>query len=45
MLAGPGSFDGGIQCQQVGLLGEIVDHFDDLADFIGAPSEDIDNFR
>ena len=36
MLAGARRFDGGIQRQQVGLFGQIVDDLDDLADVVGA---------
>ena len=39
MFSGAGSFDGGVQGQQVGLLGQIVDDFDDLADVVGALAE------
>ena len=31
--------------QQVGLLGKIVDHFDDFADVVGAMAENVDDFR
>ncbi len=34
MLSGPCRFDGGIQGQQIGLEGDLIDHFDDLADVL-----------
>ena len=43
VLAGAGGFDGGVQGQQVGLLGEIVDDLDDLADIVGALAERADD--
>jgi hypothetical protein len=36
MFAGARGLDGGVERQQVGLLGQVVDDFDDLADIIGA---------
>ncbi len=39
------SFDGGVQREQVGLFGEVINDFDDLADIIGAMAENIDDFR
>ena len=44
VFAGARRFDRGVERQQVGLLGEIVDHFDDLADVVGALSENVDDF-
>ena len=35
VLAGPRGLDGGVQGQQVGLLGDVVDRGDDLADGLG----------
>jgi len=37
-------FDGGVQGEQVGLFRRFVDHFNDLADVIGAMAENIDDF-
>ena len=34
LLAGAGGFDGGVQRQQVGLVGDVVNHADDFADLI-----------
>ena len=45
MFSGAGGFDGGVQCQQVRLLGDIVDYLDDLADVIGALTESRDDAR
>ena len=45
VFAGAGRFDGGVQCQQVGLFGKIVDDFDDFADVVGAMAENVDDFR
>ena len=44
MLAGARGFDRGVERKQVGLLGEIVNHFDDLADVVGAAAENVDDF-
>ncbi len=44
VFPGAGRFDGGIQGQQVGLLRQIVDDFDDLADVVGPLSEHVDDF-
>ena len=38
-FAGPRRLDGGIQGQQIGLLGDILDHGDDLADLFGGRAE------
>ncbi|MNW63300.1 hypothetical protein D3C74_414990 [compost metagenome] len=35
MFTGTGSFNGCIQCQKIGLLGNIVNNLDDIADFAG----------
>ena len=43
VFTGAGRFDGCIQRQQVGLFGEVIDDFDDLADVVGALAEGIDN--
>ena len=39
VLTGTGRFDRGVQRQQVGLLGQIVDDLDDLADVVGARAQ------
>src|SRR5450631_254969 len=44
VFSGAGSFNGGVQGQQVGLLGEIVDDFDDLANVVGALSQGSNDF-
>ena len=44
VLPGARSFDGGVQSQQVGLLGQVVDDFDDLADIVGALAQRVDDF-
>ena len=44
MLPSARGFDGGVEGEQVGLFGDVVDHFDDLADVIGAMAENIDDF-
>ena len=36
VFTGAGGFDGGVERQQVGLLGDIVDDLDDLADVVDA---------
>ena len=43
VLAGARRFDGGVQGQQVGLFGEVVDDFYDLADVVCAAAEHVDN--
>src|SRR5258708_34870805 len=45
MFAGACRFDGGVQSEQVGLFGEVINDFDDLADVVGAMAENIDDFR
>src|SRR5882724_3662190 len=45
VLPGAGGFDGGVESQQIGLLGQVVNHFDDFPDVIGAMAEDVDDFR
>ncbi|MOA15569.1 hypothetical protein D3C78_1357340 [compost metagenome] len=35
LLPGPGRLDGGVQCQQVGLLGDAADGGQDAADLLG----------
>ncbi len=45
VFAGAGCFDGRVERKQVGLFREVVDHFDDLADVVGAMAEDVDDFR
>ena len=44
VFAGARRFNGGVQGQQVGLLGQIVDDFDDLADVVGALSQGSNDF-
>ena len=34
LLSGTGGFNCRIQCQQIGLKGDLVDHFDNLGDII-----------
>jgi hypothetical protein len=34
VLAGPGRLDGGVEREQVGLVGEVVDHHEDAADLL-----------
>lgn len=34
-VASPRRFDGGVECQQIGLGGDVVDEADDLADLVG----------
>ena len=43
MFAGARRFDGGIESQQVGLFGQIVNHFDDLADVVCPRAEGVDD--
>ena len=45
VFAGARRFDGGVQRQQVGLLGQVVDDLDDLADVVRALSERVDDCR
>ena len=35
LLAGPGGLDGGVEGEEVGLLGDVVDRLDDRADLLG----------
>ena len=44
LLAGPGGLDGGVERQQVGLVGDVVDGLDDGADLValGAELGDLD---
>src|SRR5260370_29335387 len=44
MLSGAGCFDSRVEGEQVRLFGEVVDHFDDLDDVIGAMTENVDDF-
>ena len=44
VFAGARRFDRRVQRQQVGLLGQIVNHLHDLADIVGALSEHADDF-
>src|SRR5208337_720287 len=44
VLTGARGFDGGVEGEQVGLLGEVINDFNDLADVIGAMAENIDDF-
>ncbi len=41
-LAGAGGFDGGVERQQVGLLGDALDHVEDLADVVALLAEHFD---
>ena len=43
MLAGARRFNGGVERQQVGLFGQIVDDLDDLADVVGTPAQSGDD--
>ncbi|MNX97712.1 hypothetical protein D3C86_1300880 [compost metagenome] len=43
MLAGTGGLDGGVEGQEVGLLGDVVDHLDDVADLGRALAEALDD--
>src|SRR6266542_6546568 len=45
VLTGAGRFDRGVQGKQVGLLGQIVDYLDDLADVVGALAQHCDDPR
>ncbi len=45
MFAGARRFDGGVQREQVGLFGEVINDFDDLADVVGTMAENVDDFR
>ena len=45
VFTGARGFDGGVQSQQVGLFGKVVNDFDDLADVVGAMAEDVDDLR
>src|SRR5438876_1885242 len=45
VFTGAGGFDGGVQGEQIGLFGQVVDHLDDFADIVGAVAEDIDDLR
>jgi hypothetical protein len=43
VFAGAGRFNGGVEREEVGLLGKIIDDLNDLSDFVGAMAEDVDN--
>ncbi len=43
-LAGPRRLDGGVQRQQVGLIGDFLDELDDAADVPGPPGQALDAF-
>jgi hypothetical protein len=43
VFAGAGGFDRGVEGEQVGLLGQVVDNLDDLADVVGARAQGIDD--
>jgi len=45
VLAGAGSFDGSVEREEVGLFGQVINDFDNLANVIGAVTEDVDDFR
>jgi hypothetical protein len=44
VIAGARRFDGGVQGQQIGLVGDTADRGGDLADVLGAPLELADKF-
>src|SRR6185437_6927501 len=44
VFSGACGFNGGVQGQEVGLLGEIVNDFDDFADIVGALSQHVNDF-
>jgi hypothetical protein len=41
-FSGASGFDGGVESEQVGLLGDVVDDVDDFGDFQGAIAERLD---
>src|SRR5260370_133074 len=43
-FTGTSRFDGRVQGEQVGLFGNVINDFDDLADVIGAMAENVDDF-
>ena len=43
-FTGHGRLDRGVQRQNIGLFGDIVDQFDDVADFLGTLAEALDAF-
>ncbi len=43
VFAGAGGFNGGVERQQVGLLGDVVDDLDDFADVVDALAEAADD--
>ena len=45
LLAGAGGFDRRVERQEVGLVGDVVDHVDDLADSVGRRGEGADRLR
>ena len=42
MLTGTGSFDGGVECQQIGLVGDFLNGAGDDADLLGTVAETLD---
>ena len=42
-FASPGRFDGGIECQQVGLVGDVVDHIEDAVDIAAVADQRTDH--
>ena len=43
-LTGAGRLNGGIESQQVGLLGNVIDHVDDFRNFQGPVTQSLDAF-
>src|SRR5690606_14179851 len=44
-VAGHGRLDRGVQCKDVGLVGDVVDQADDVADLLGRFTEALDPLR
>jgi len=44
VLPGARGFDGGVEGEQVGLFGQVVNDFNNFSDVIGAVAEDVDDF-
>ncbi|MND98222.1 hypothetical protein D3C80_905630 [compost metagenome] len=45
LLAGAGGFDGGVECQQVGLVSNALDHLDDVENPLGLLVQRADHLR
>src|SRR5262249_3751165 len=45
VFAGACRFNGGVECEEVGLFGEVVNNFDDAADVVGAAAQNVNDFR